>query len=403
MTVTATFLHAVPHRKIATLIRDRLARCREARIISGFATPDGVVALRVGAAAPKIARLVLGAGTFKAFEALDDLIAAGLPASAARLHLGFSRGTGWPKNPFERLRPMLHSKIYHFEMPDGTAAAFVGSDNLTGFALRGMNGEAAVLLEGPAADPTFADIRAHIEEASRTAHPYDASLKEAYARWYADYLDRLRTDISDMPRAGAGGRTLVLLAEAALGAVPAVDEAVYFELDKRIERVNAIEAEVHLHLFRHLPASPRSSLAALHTATHAFRARVQAIDARAGSVEIDADWFIDQTSSALLKPAPCPFRPRLGAGRQQVTVQIEGLLAGSFEYEFDSPTRWLPEFGSDRLVDEETDEVWSPVVGLYPERNLQAPARHGSQELMELSPDSGSYILLSRGRRCLDT
>jgi hypothetical protein len=219
MTVTAIFLHAEPHKKIATLIRDRLARCWEARIISGFATPDGVAALRVGAVASKIARLVLGAGTFKAFQALDSLIASGLPASAA---LGYSRATGWPKNPFERLRPMLHSKIYYFEMPDGTAAAFVGSHNLTGFALRGRNGEAAVLLEGPASEPGFADVRAHIEEAYRVAVAYDAALKEAYATWYADYLDRLRSDITDMPRTSNGGRSLVVMAEAAAGTAPAV-------------------------------------------------------------------------------------------------------------------------------------------------------------------------------------
>jgi hypothetical protein len=157
VTASTRFLHAVPHQKTATLIRDCLARCREARIVSGLATPDGMAALLAGASAPKIARLVLGAGTFKTSDALDGLIAGGMPAHAARVHLGFSRQTGWPNNPFERMRPMLHSKIYYFEMTDGQAAAFVGSHNLTGFALRGMNGEAAILLEGPATNPAFAD------------------------------------------------------------------------------------------------------------------------------------------------------------------------------------------------------------------------------------------------------
>ena len=402
MTVAATFLHAEPHEKIATLIRDRLARCREARIISGFATPDGVAALRVGAAAPKIARLVLGAGTFKAFEALDHLIAAGLPGSAARLHLGYSRATGWPKNPFERLRPMLHSKIYYFEMPDGTAAAFVGSHNLTGFALRGRNGEAAVLLEGPASEPDFADIRAHIEEAYRVAVVYDAALKEAYATWYADYLDRLRSDITDMPRTGTGGRSLVVMAEAATGIAPAVGQAVYFEVDRRIQEINSIHIQVHVHLFLYLPATPRDGLAALANVAQSFHAKVQAIDVRAGSAEIDADWFVDQRSRAELKRAPCPFRPHPTSGKQQVTALIEDRLAEAFEYEFEPPEKWLPQLGDERLVDEQTDEVWNPVVGLQPERRLEAAERRGSQMLMELSPDSGSFILLSRGRRRLN-
>ena len=402
MTLVATFLDADPHHTIARLIRGRLAHCQEARIVAGFATPDGVAALQVGAAAPKITRLVLGAGTFKAFEALDSLIASGLPASAARLHLGYSRATGWPKNPFERLRPMLHSKIYYFEMPDGTAAAVVGSHNLTGFALRGRNGEASVLLEGPVSDPGFTDIRAHIEEAYRVAVVYDAALKAAYATWYADYLDRLRSDTIDMPRTGVGGRSLVVMAEATAGATPAVGQAVYFEVDRRIQEINAIQTEVHLHLFPHLPATPRAALAALAGAAQSFRAKVQAIDVRAGSAEIDADWIVDQHKRAVLKRAPRPFRPDPTTGKQQVTALIEDRLDNAFEYEFDPPERWLPDLGDERLVDEETDEVWSSVAGLYPERRLAAAERQGPSMLMELSPDSGSFILLSRGRRRLN-
>ena len=72
------------------------------------------------------------------------------------------------------------------------------------------------------------------------------------------------------------------------------------------------------------------------------------------------------------------------------------------EYEFDLPEKWLPQLGDERLMDEETDEVWHPIVGLQPERRLEAVERRGSQMLMELSPDSGSFILLSRQRRRLN-
>ena len=46
--------------------------------------------------------------------------------------------------------------------------------------------------------------------------------------------------------------------------------------------------------------------------------------------------------------------------------------------------------------------MWNPVVGLQPERRLEALEQRGPSMLMELSPDSGSFILLSRGRRRLD-
>jgi hypothetical protein len=191
------------------------------------------------------------------------------------------------------------------------------------------------------------------------------------------------------------------MAEAATGSSPTIGQAIYFDLDRRIERVSAIDAEVHLHLFRQLPSSPRAALASLRGAAQTYRAKVQAIDARAGSAEIDADWLIEGNPPSQLKQAPRPFRPSLRSGRQQVTVQIEGPLSGAFEYEFESAERLLPELGSETLVDDETEEVWSPVVGLHPERRSQAIKQRGSQELMELSPDSGSYILLSRGRRRL--
>ena len=57
---------------------------------------------------------------------------------------------------------MLHSKIYYMEMPNDQACAFIGSHNLTSFALRGLNGEASVLLEGPRERPEFASVREHV-------------------------------------------------------------------------------------------------------------------------------------------------------------------------------------------------------------------------------------------------
>lgn len=148
MTLDVTFLHARPQREIASLVEARLARCREADIVSGFMTPDGVEALRLTTTTGRVRRFVIGAGTYKAFEAVEGLITAGLPIDRVRVHLGHTHATSSKEHPYARYRPMLHSKIYLMEFEDGTSAAFVGSHNLTGFALRGLNGEAGVLLEG---------------------------------------------------------------------------------------------------------------------------------------------------------------------------------------------------------------------------------------------------------------
>ncbi|GGJ32981.1 hypothetical protein [Neoroseomonas lacus] len=272
-----------------------------------------------------------------------------------------------------------------------------------------MNGEASVLLEGPATEPAFADIRTHIEAAYDDSTLYDTNLKEAYARWYADWLDRLRAFIGDDQPRPAGGRTLLVVAQCGSERAPVVGQALYFEIDKRIERVSAIDAEVHLLLFDQLPASPRAALAARGTARHALRGKVQAIDARSGAAEINTDWFVDR--GFVLHRAPRPFRPALSAGKQQVTVEIERPLIEQFEYEFGPPDKWVPELGPEELSDDEAGEAWSLVLGLIPEHESEAvvasrqdgAVQHQSWlPLLEYSPDSGSYILLSRGRRRRD-
>lgn len=400
MSVAVTFLHAHPQTEIANMVRDRMARSQEAQIVSGFVTPDGIDALRATASAGKISRLVIGAATFKAFEALDGLISAGLPSSAARVHLGHSRRTGGRKHPFERLRPMLHSKIYMFDMPDGMSAAFVGSHNLTGFALRGMNGEAGILLEGYASDPVFVEVRAHITESYTQAVHYDMTLKEAYARWYAEYLDRLRIETTDMPSDTESRRTIILFAAQAAGPSPSTGERIYFELDKRIEEVKAINTEVHLHLFSSLPSTPRGALVGVSSASQSLVASVEAIDSGAGSAEVEADWYIDNSGGPVLRPTTRPFRPSLSAGKQQVRALIKSDLRDTYDYLFEEDTtRWEPVLGDEVLLGEEKGERWSPVIG------FGHPDQMGQDRLMlfkalpEMSPDSGSFILFSRKRR----
>lgn len=402
MSLSVRFLHSHPQTGIATLIRDLLMRCARAQIVSGFATPDGLDAIRAAAAVRKINRLVLGAATFKAFEALDNLIASGLPENVALVHLGHTRRTDGKKNPFERLRPMLHSKIYLFDMEGEQSTALIGSHNLTGFALRGLNGEAGVLLEGPSIDPIFAEIGAHIDESARQAVSYDPSLKEAYANWYAEYLKRLRTDTGDMPKDTESRRTIVLFAKGNSRTILRQGQRIYFELDKRIEQVEALGTEVHLHIFAELPASPRAALSSMRGSSRSLLARVEAIDSGAGSVEVKADWHIDDSRAPTITPTSRPFRPNLSVGKQQVRALVSGDLNSSYDYLFDEDAARLePILGDEVIVDPETDAEWKPVIGFDRRTRLDDGSPLLISALPELSPDSGSFILLSRKRRKL--
>jgi HKD family nuclease len=231
MTVHVQVLFDTPQQEIASLLRNRLAQCTSASIVVGFMTVEGIEAIAASFRAhpAKLARLVVGAGTYRSFEALDQLISIGVGVDRLRLHLGHSRPTaGGARHPFYRYHPMLHSKVYLLEMMDGTVIAFIGSHNLTGFALLGLNGEASVLLEGRAGEPEFASIRQHIDESAAQAIPYDPAMKEAYSWWTTQLFDGLRDKTNDIPRDAESQKTIVVITVSANAPIPQKGDIRFF-------------------------------------------------------------------------------------------------------------------------------------------------------------------------------
>ena len=86
MAVAVQVLFDRPQHEIASLLRDRLNRCVSASLVAGFVTVEGIGAI----AAPlhskphKLLTLVVGAGTWRAFDALDQLLAANVSPSLCR-------------------------------------------------------------------------------------------------------------------------------------------------------------------------------------------------------------------------------------------------------------------------------------------------------------------------------
>lgn len=415
MPVSVEVMFDNPQREIASVLSNLYSGCSSAWLVSGFMTVEGVEAIKgaLAAAPHKLEGLVVGAATWRAFDAFDRLLAAGINGDCLRINLGHSRQTGGSaKHRFYRYHPMLHSKVYLFDLPGGESAALVGSHNLTGFALHGLNGEAATLVRGPSGDRVFADLKAHVMAVVAGSNRYDPQDRDAYAWWASQFMEGFAAKFSDAPRDGLNRRTIVILAEASGPDTPREDDIIYFELPASLGKVQSMSSDVHVYIFENLPGSPRQALAALSSAQTSLWCNTIGLEDDRGGRELRADWFIDDTRSPVLKKAGRPFRPSPAPGMQQVRVKARQ-LSGDFEYLFEQtkakfepvfdrndaielPADRREEVASLKLVPPE-DLPWFRVTGL--QRQASEEETPYKAALRELSPESGAFVLMSVRRR----
>ncbi len=414
--MNASVLFDTPQREIASQINAKLDQCQLARIVSGFIVPSGVRALAgpIRARPQIIKNLVLGAATYPGFEALDELLRMGVAPDAMRIHLGHTRESGTRKHPFVRHHPMLHSKIFYMELSEGQACAFIGSNNVTSFALHGLNGEAAVLLEGPIDSDQFARIRNHIQIAANQAVPYWPHMKEAYAFWVWEFFSGLRTEIN-IPEDWTTIRTILTFAEANPSLRPNTGEPLYFELPAGIA-IDSLKTEAHLFLFTTLPPSPEEALQQLPNARARFLCKVLGAENRQGNLEVVANWRIERTPRPSLLPVQnAVFRPQTAKDMQQVRAEIVAPSVTPYEYLFERERiDWWPIFSEKEAVRpqggsrepfpvrdtpwaKESDAPWKLVTGL---KHAEGTALEKDAAALALAkPESGSFILVSLRRR----
>lgn len=418
MPLSVQILFNTPQREIASLIKDRFQRCASARLISGFVTVDGVAAIAepIRADPAKLATFVVGSGTYRAFEAFDGLIADGVSQDRLFVHLGHTRPTGGSaKYTFYRYHPMLHSKIYLMDMGDGTSCAFVGSHNVTCFAMLGLNGEAGVLLEGPTNSNEFNSLRQHIEESRNQAVPYSPNMKEALSWWTSQFLEGLCDKANDAPRDGEARKTIVVLSVKADDPLPKKGDIIYFEIPAALGKITSLQAEVHIYIFSTQSATPRAALDTLQQARTSLWCQTKGLELEEGGAELKADWYIESKTNPRLLRAPRPFRPRLTPEMQQVRVKAWKQVYGQFEYLFGvlKPS-WTPVFdehatlqlseGNRSLVSgleliPPEDKEWLLVTDLRPSEEESSEYQ---KALIESSPESGGYVLISQRRRKKD-
>lgn len=414
--VAATVLFELPQTEIASRIESAIAQSTTTRIVTGFATPGGLTAISgpLQAAPKKLKTLVVGAATYPAFEVLDSLISWGVSASVLRVHLGHTFRTGGRKHPFARYHPMLHSKIYLMELPGRAAKAFVGSNNLTSFALAGLNGEAAVLLEGGTDDPAFVKIRQHIVAAEAQAVQYSSNLKSAFSWWFHEFVDGLAAEIK-VPHDWATTRTILIFVQRSMG-LPRSGDFIYFEIPSGVEQIESLRTEAHLFVFDALPSDPLLALNKISSATARFRCVIHGVENRQGNKEVAAQWRVEAGTTPLLSSIPTgSYRPSTPEGMQQVRALVEDTGLLDFEYRFEREKGiWEPVLsseesglmdasgkGSQFLVEARGGERgsgdWRLVKGLAPK---EGPAKETDEVALRLvAPESGSFVLVAVQRR----
>jgi hypothetical protein len=415
MSINVEVLFGAPQREIASQIKDRLNRCVSASLVAGFVTVDGLEAISepIRTNPGKLTTFVVGSGTYRAFQAFDGLIADGVPLDRFWVHLGHTRSTAeGAQHSFYRYHPMLHSKVYLMEMGDGTACAFVGSHNVTCFAMLGLNGEAAVMLEGPSSDPQFEIIRQHIQESRAQSIPYSPGMKEAFSWWTTQFLEGLRDKSNDVPRDGEGKKTIVILSAKGDDPLPKKGDIIYFEIPAGLGKITSLQAEVHIYIFGNKPDSPYAGLGALNRARASFWCQTKGLELEEGGAELKADWLIESKIEPKLLRAPRPFRPKPSLGMQQVRVKVWNDVYDDYEYLFEAAKHaWEPvldDHSKVQIADADRalmaplqlippeDREWFLVKGL---RAAEEERTEYKQALAEASPSAGSYILISLRRR----
>jgi hypothetical protein len=306
---------------------------------------------------------------------------------------------------------MLHTKIYYMEMPEAQACAFVGSHNLTSYALGGLNAEAAILIEGAADAVEFQRVRDHIEGVRKEASPYSPALKEAYAWWSKQYFEGLGAEI-DLPQGWRPVRTILVLAQASGNNWPTIADLIYFELPSGIH-IQSLATEVHLFLFKRLPSTPSDALALSSSANAKYTCSMLGVDNEQGNIEVRVNWQLEQVPLPVLHHVPSGlYRPSTLPSMQQARASVRNVGVKPFDYGFERKRAgWDVEFSPDsRLLQsdalpntegptegERVSAEWRLVANLVPRSG--STAEDDQAALALVSPESSSFVLVSLRRR----
>jgi hypothetical protein len=202
---------------------------------------------------------------------------------------------------------MMHSKIYYIERASGDVVAFVGSNNLTQYALGGANCEAAVRLQGNPNEPEFQEIRHHIEVIAGESSPFDPSKIDMYAAENTRILQSM-IDESDSQTGLIEDPAIILAAiRKKTAPLPKRDEKLYFEVPLANEEYSNYSPGKRIELHLLLTGLSRNLREVVGRSFKCYGAEVTMVD-RTGlertrgtpATTQKVDWIIEESPAPTL-------------------------------------------------------------------------------------------------------
>lgn len=175
-----------------------LKHCRKLKIITGFVTEAGLRDLgKIDILVEKLELFVFGHCNRKALEAMETLnreLNKNGKSGVIKLHFGYGHQEA-EKNKIQQIyRPMMHSKVFLFDYDNGQFTAFIGSQNITGYSLNGLNSEAIVKIEGQITDEIYSKILQEMSSIQKESEPFRNEFLDIYEDWHINIVKGLIPD-----------------------------------------------------------------------------------------------------------------------------------------------------------------------------------------------------------------
>lgn len=139
--------------KLSEKIRDSLKNAKKIKIVSGFLSKSGFESIlgrnskEKQEFGEKIEYIIVGCLTVQCAELFDDLIKYPNYQKKIFVNLGIGRASLTYKKTLTRYLPMVHTKIIGIDYDSNQNTFYIGSSNITKFALEDFNAEAGVIIE----------------------------------------------------------------------------------------------------------------------------------------------------------------------------------------------------------------------------------------------------------------